>query len=224
VCLTEVREIEAAYPELVRLHGRRFDQLGKASCFLDPSLQAFQAGLLRRMSQRKWPRLYLLQVDGRTVAALYGFSVRDRFSYYQSGMDPDWADVSVGLVSLGCSIRAALETGHTEFDFLRGTPSYKLHWAKFSRKAITARLFDYRPRSLTVYLLLHARERAARLKRVLRKCWERVLLPVPGSNSPADATSAKEQGVRDVDNPKMGTHVPETNGNTAYAANRPDQT
>jgi CelD/BcsL family acetyltransferase involved in cellulose biosynthesis len=178
-CLTASSDIIAGYNELVRLHDERFKHLSKNSCFLEPSLQAFHSGLLKRMTARRRARLYLLQVHGRTVAALYGFSVRGRFSYYQSGMDPAWAELSVGAVSLGCSIRHAIETGHTEFDFLRGTQSYKLHWAKSSRQAVTVRFFDRRAKGSMVLLLLRVRRLAARLKKALRRegmrLWQQII-------------------------------------------------
>jgi CelD/BcsL family acetyltransferase involved in cellulose biosynthesis len=144
VCITDNAEVQARFGEFLQLHRRRFDQLEKVSAFLDPSLQAFHAGLMKRLSGRSWARLYLLQVGNQTVAAIYGFAIGQRFAFYQSGMDPEWTKLSAGMVMLGCSIQQSVESGHQEFDFLRGTQSYKLLWAKQSRKAITARFFDGR--------------------------------------------------------------------------------
>ena len=170
LCLTDNAEIQARFGELVRLHSGRFEQLGKESCFLEPRLQAFHSGLLKRMAERPWPRLFLLQIGSETVAALYGFSIGKRFSFYQSGMDPAWAELSVGMVALGCGIRYSIESGHEQFDFLRGTPAYKLHWTKdSSRQAVTARFFDRRLKSRIALAPFVLRNWAARIKRAVKQ-------------------------------------------------------
>jgi hypothetical protein len=61
------------------------------------------------MAGKMWPRLYLLGVDGRTIA-LYRFFVAGRFSFYQSGMDPAWAKANAGMIMLRCSIEHTIET------------------------------------------------------------------------------------------------------------------
>ncbi len=164
ICLAENSAIRKHFIDLMRLHRMRFDQIGKLSTFRDNQLLEFHTRLLERMASRPWPRLYLLQLDGQTVASLYGFSVGSRFSFYQSGMDPQWSKLSPGLLMLGCSIEHIIETGHNEFDFLRGTQSYKLHWAKYRRKAVTVRFFDGRPKGLGMLLFLRLRRRAARIR------------------------------------------------------------
>jgi CelD/BcsL family acetyltransferase involved in cellulose biosynthesis len=169
ICLVENSAIRKHFVDLMRLHWMRFDQLGKVSSFSDNQLLEFHTRLLERMASRPWPRLYLLQLDGQTVAALYGFSVSGRFCFYQSGMDPQWSKMSPGLLMLGCSIEHIIETGHYEFDFLRGTQSYKLHWAKYRRQAVTVRFFDGRPTGLGVLLFLRLRRRAARIRRTIRR-------------------------------------------------------
>ncbi len=169
ICLVENSAIRKHFPDLMRLHRMRFDQIDKASSFRDEQLLEFHTRLLKRMASRPWPRLYLLELDGQTVASLYGFSVGSRFCFYQSGMDPQWSKLSPGVVMLGCGIEHTIETGHNEFDFLRGTQSYKLHWAKYSRKAVTVRFFDGRPKGLGVLLLLRLWSGAARIKKALSR-------------------------------------------------------
>ena len=169
VCLTDNAEIQARFGDLLFLHDKRFGQLGKTSAFLDPRLQSFHVGLLKRMASRSRPRLYLLQLNGQAVAALYGFSVGKQFAFYQSGMDPAWAKLSVGLIALGCAIEHNIRTGHECFDFLRGTQPYKLLWAKYRRPAFTAHYFDGRLPSRTALSLFRLRDCASRAKKGLRK-------------------------------------------------------
>ena len=169
LCLTNSSDIRARFDDLIQLHRQRFDHIGKISAFLDPRLQAFHLGLLNRLADSPWPRLYLLIVGGRTVAALFGFAVGDRFSFYQSGMDPAWSRYSVGLVLLGCSIQHCIDSGQNEFDFLRGTQAYKLLWATECRQGIVVRFFDARPKSFAAMVSFGLYQCAARLKATLRR-------------------------------------------------------
>ena len=74
---------------------------------------------------RGWLRLWLLEVDGSSVAAWYGFRFGGAEYYYQAGRDRAWDRYSVGFVLLVHSIRAALEDGAREYRFLEGEESYK---------------------------------------------------------------------------------------------------
>ena len=72
-----------------------------------------------------WLRLWLLEVEGSTVAAWYGFRFGGAESYYQAGRDRAWDQYSVGFVLLVHSIRAALDDGAREYRFLEGEESFK---------------------------------------------------------------------------------------------------
>jgi CelD/BcsL family acetyltransferase involved in cellulose biosynthesis len=65
---------------------------------------------------------------------VYGFRYRDTFFFYQSGFDPRLARASVGLLAVGLSIKAAVEEGAREYDFLHGDEAYKFHWARRTRE------------------------------------------------------------------------------------------
>lgn len=148
-------ELHERFGELVQLHRLRFGNQRKHSSFLAPDVQAFHADALTRLAAGDLARLFVLQVGGRTVAALYGFSAGKTFSFFQSGMDPAWARLSVGLVLMGCSIREAIRSGHNHFDFLRGDEAYKFQWATQTRRVATICVFDRRLRS-RVFALFYA--------------------------------------------------------------------
>lgn len=147
IALRSGAELQEGLSELVRLHRLRFQQLHKYSSFLAPHIQEFHSDALKQMATAGMARLFLLQVGGKAVAALYGFSANKTFSFYQMGMDPAWARLSVGLVMMGCSIEETIRTGHERFEFLRGDESYKSHWARDTRQDVTRYLFDRRLRS-----------------------------------------------------------------------------
>jgi len=167
VCLTHNAEIQKHFADLLHLHRLRSEQIDRDSSLSDRKLVDFHISLLKRLALRPWPRLYFLKVSGQTIASLYGFSIGKRFSLYQSGMHPQWTKLSPGMVMTGCGIQHCIETGHTEFDFLRGTEPYKREWTKYSRNAVTVRLFDRRWKGSAVLFRLRLRDQAAWLKRHL---------------------------------------------------------
>jgi CelD/BcsL family acetyltransferase involved in cellulose biosynthesis len=115
---------------LVALHNRRWqDRRGCSEAFYTPSLLSFHEEVSRLALERGWLRLFTLQLDGHPAAALYGFRYRRTFSFFQSGFDPAYGKHSVGLVTLGLTIKSAIEEGVEEYDLLHGDEPYKFHWA-----------------------------------------------------------------------------------------------
>jgi CelD/BcsL family acetyltransferase involved in cellulose biosynthesis len=79
--------------------------------------------------ERGWLRLWILELDGRPAAAWQGFRFAGAELFYQSGRDPACDRLSVGLVLLAHTIRAALEDGVREYKLLRGGEGYKDRFA-----------------------------------------------------------------------------------------------
>jgi CelD/BcsL family acetyltransferase involved in cellulose biosynthesis len=111
--------------------------------------------------QRGWLRLFVLRLDGRPAAALYGMRYFQKFYFYQCGFDPALARHSPGLVTLAHSIRSALAEGADEYDMLHGDEEYKFHWANGARPLADLELY---PRSMRGVLFsgLRACNRAGR--------------------------------------------------------------
>ncbi len=162
--LRRPEEIEARFADLVRLHGSRFTSQDKTSTFLAPDVQTFHRKTLKACSDASIPRLFLLELRGAPVAALYGFSMGTRFLFFQAGIDPQWSRLSVGLVMMGSVIEQAIKDGHTEFDFLRGEEAYKFQWATGVRTTSLIRFFDDRPLSRWVHAHRRIRRELGRLK------------------------------------------------------------
>ena len=119
----------AAMTILARLHEMRWRGERSVTAFRTPALVAFHDEASRRFLERGALRLYVLRVNDRPVAALYGFVHKGRFHFYQSGYDPGFASWSVGLAAMAGSIRAAIQEGARVYDFLHGAERYKFHWA-----------------------------------------------------------------------------------------------
>lgn len=78
----------------------------------------FEAGLLR---------LSVLELDKIPVAALVAFDYNDVVYLYNSGYDPAYSSLSVGVLSKALCIKDSIERGKKRFDFLKGDERYKYH-------------------------------------------------------------------------------------------------
>ena len=120
-------------PVLFELHRLRWSERGGSDGLDGPGIRDFHEDLTRLALERGWLRLFVLWLGGSPAAALYGFRYGRVFSFYQSGLDPQYRKLSVGLVAMGLTIKSAIEEGAAEFDLLHGEEAYKSHWAKKTR-------------------------------------------------------------------------------------------
>jgi CelD/BcsL family acetyltransferase involved in cellulose biosynthesis len=164
VALRSTTDMQRAFPDLIRLHGMRFETQDLESAFLKPGVPEFHSAALPAMAAEGWARMYLLRTKTEIIAALYGFAVRDGFQYYQLGIDPAWQKSGLGKVIMGRVIGHSIENGCVEFDMLRGGESYKSNWVNQTRQTVTVRLFDRRLRSLVAERGFQARAMAAAYK------------------------------------------------------------
>jgi CelD/BcsL family acetyltransferase involved in cellulose biosynthesis len=127
--LSESTTLHADLDALFRLHRARF---GERSSF-GGGRTAFHRAFARQAHERGWLRLWVLELDGRPVAAQYGFRFGGVESFYQSGRDPRLRRESLGMVLLLHAIRAAADEGVREFALLRGHEPYKYRFATEDR-------------------------------------------------------------------------------------------
>jgi CelD/BcsL family acetyltransferase involved in cellulose biosynthesis len=83
--------------------------------------------------QRRWLRMWFLEIDGCAVAAWYGFRYAGVELDYQGGRDPAWEGFSVGTAIIAHAMRSALEEGVDEYRLLRGAERYKQRFATHDR-------------------------------------------------------------------------------------------
>jgi CelD/BcsL family acetyltransferase involved in cellulose biosynthesis len=108
---------------LFRLHAT---QWANGSYFLVH--EAFHREFAAIAQERGWLRLWIIEADGRPVAAKYNFRFGDTELSYQAGREPQWRGASLGLVNVANAMRAALEEGAREYRFLRGSERYKFRF------------------------------------------------------------------------------------------------
>jgi CelD/BcsL family acetyltransferase involved in cellulose biosynthesis len=159
-------ELSLDLASLFDLHDRRWAPRGGSgsSSF---RMRSFLASLCARALDEGWLRLWTLEVDGRAAAALLGWRVGFRYSYYLAGFDAEYSDQSPGLLLLARTVESAMEEGASEYDFLLGNEEYKSRFANASREVETEILGPPRSAHLAV----------VRLDRTLRRVGRR--LPAP---------------------------------------------
>jgi CelD/BcsL family acetyltransferase involved in cellulose biosynthesis len=133
-------ELAAPLTDFFRLHSARWASDGGSQGIKGSGVEAFHRDATQLLAERGRLRMYTMKVGGRAVASVYGILHRDSFVYFQSGYDPEWRNRSVGLVLVGETFRDALASGCKEYDFLRGTETYKSDWVSKLRNTVSVRV------------------------------------------------------------------------------------
>jgi CelD/BcsL family acetyltransferase involved in cellulose biosynthesis len=74
-----------------------------------------------------------LSVDGRLVAAAFGFADQQGYYLYNSAYEPALAEAAPGIVLIAAMIERSISDGLTRFDFLKGDERYKYHLGAVER-------------------------------------------------------------------------------------------
>jgi len=160
-------ECQWAMDVFVRLHLRRWSEKGGSTALNRQELIEFHQAFSRTSLEQGWLRLYTLSLDGVPVSSLYVFRYGNVHYHYQSAFDPDYRKYSLGTVIVALAIKAAIEEGAVEFDFLHDNETYKYLWARQERELI--RLELYPPRRMgSVYQYAAAMKHG--IKRLVHNC------------------------------------------------------
>ncbi len=95
--------------------------------FLQPDTRAFFKMLALLFHKKGWLRFRAAFVNSRLIAAIFAFSFRKRIYLFNTGFEPEYGDMSPGIVLIGLDIKEAIEAGFQVYDFLRGAEDYKFH-------------------------------------------------------------------------------------------------
>jgi CelD/BcsL family acetyltransferase involved in cellulose biosynthesis len=179
---TSPERLNQGFDILVDLHQKRRQSLGDPGVFASPRFTAFHRQVTSRLLAAGRLRLFWAEFDGRPIAAEYALLGGRTIYYYQSGIDPESADLRPGWLAVAGSLRQAIADQFQWFDFLRGDEPYKASWGA-------------RPVGLTSVravgspLSARARDRAwqagRRLKQALRRAQDLTPFRRPGHTSPS---------------------------------------
>jgi CelD/BcsL family acetyltransferase involved in cellulose biosynthesis len=162
---SDPKDLQRDLDTLFRLHEKRWEST-------TPFLLAapFHREFAGQALDEGWLRLWFLEIDGRPVAALYGFRFAGAESVYQSGRDPAFRDQPLGFVVQAHAVRQALADGISEYRFLRGDEAYKFRFASSDPGLETYGL----PRGTSARLLLAAAAAAGGRSLGLRRILDRL--------------------------------------------------
>lgn len=122
------------------LHGERWSANGHDGVFASARFTRFHDDVMPALLDGTDGRLELqwLVVDGRPVVVLYNIVYRGRVYFYQSGRKLDVPKgLKLGLAAHALALRAAMEAGHSEYDFLAGGAQYKRQLALAKHPLVT---------------------------------------------------------------------------------------
>jgi CelD/BcsL family acetyltransferase involved in cellulose biosynthesis len=120
--LVEPAQVEAAIDDFLRLY--RQSRTDKAA-FMTEQMERFFRAIVSTLAAEGHVELLFLTLGGVRTAAVLCFCGGDQSLLYNSGYHPDYAYLSVGLLSKALALRKAIEEGKRRFDFLRGPEPYK---------------------------------------------------------------------------------------------------
>ncbi|MDA1189368.1 MAG: GNAT family N-acetyltransferase [Chloroflexi bacterium] len=93
--------------------------------FLTAEREAFFRDIATESAERGQFHLSFLELNEECVAACIAFDYGDAYLLYNSGFNPAYASLSVGLINKAFCLREAIEAGKHTFDFLKGPERYK---------------------------------------------------------------------------------------------------
>jgi CelD/BcsL family acetyltransferase involved in cellulose biosynthesis len=122
------------------LHGERWSANGREGVFASERFSRFHDEVMAALLEGADGQLELqwLVVAGRPVVALYNIVYRGRVYFYQSGRKLDVPKgLKLGLAAHALALRAAMEDGRSEYDFLAGVSQYKRQLALAEHPLVT---------------------------------------------------------------------------------------
>ncbi len=113
-------------PEAIDIFLKHFrESRAEKAEFMTFQRESFFRSLAEAMAQTRLLRLGILELDGLPIAEVMCFDYNNRVYLYNSGYNPQYSSLSVGLVSKILSIKDSIARGRRKFDFLKGAEDYK---------------------------------------------------------------------------------------------------
>ena len=122
---SDSRELVSGYMDIF-LSMFRESRQDKAD-FLTEQKEEYFRLLADNMSEEGLLKFGVLRLDNKPVACIMCFDYNDCVYLYNSGYDPEYNYLSVGLLSKVMSIKESILTGRKRYDFLKGSEPYKYH-------------------------------------------------------------------------------------------------
>jgi CelD/BcsL family acetyltransferase involved in cellulose biosynthesis len=122
------QELDALLQVLYELHRKSWQARGLPGTLHVPARRRFYGELARSLLQKNLLEFWVLELNGKVVAAQFGFRHGTAVFCLQEGFDAEYASDSVGFVLRSQVIRNLISQGIRRYDFLGGTDEFKKRW------------------------------------------------------------------------------------------------
>jgi CelD/BcsL family acetyltransferase involved in cellulose biosynthesis len=109
----------------------------------DPVTERLYRDFATAAADHGWLRLQLLELDGEPIAADLGCAINGSGFLIKTGFDEAHSRHSPGLVLRAEVLRASIEEGLAEYDFLGGPDAYKTRWTSVVRPRTALRAVNW---------------------------------------------------------------------------------
>jgi CelD/BcsL family acetyltransferase involved in cellulose biosynthesis len=120
--------LDSVWPIFVELHQKRRNGLGEAGCFADRRFEDFLRHATISLAEAGCARINMAWYNGSPFATNLEFVAGHDVYMYQTGLEPDLANLEPGHLIFALTIQKSIERGFRHFDFLRGDEPYKARW------------------------------------------------------------------------------------------------
>ena len=137
-------EVNDAFENLLRLHTLRHASKGDTGSFQTSAYCNFHREIMLSALKRNRLLLLVLRIDGKIVGVEYAFLCNGVLSFFQTGFDPDYQQLSPGHLLMMHTIDHAIGEGATRIDLLKGSYQYKTTYAKQVKTTVDLELWRSR--------------------------------------------------------------------------------
>ena len=95
--------------------------------FMTPHMVRFFKSLATAMAEIEVLRFGLLELNSQLIAMIMGFDYNETTYLYNSAYDPQYSNLSAGVLSKVLCLKESIESGRKKWDFLKGGEQYKYH-------------------------------------------------------------------------------------------------
>jgi len=128
-------KIELFIDENIEQALNRYHSLYKLSWKANEQNEALVKNVVKHFAKRGWPRLAILTIDDKPIAAQLWFVVEGKASIFRLVYDQSWKDYSPGSILMTYLLEYVIDTDKvTEIDFLSGNDKYKQDWMSQRRE------------------------------------------------------------------------------------------
>ncbi len=113
---------------LFELHQNRWQGAGEPGSFASAERREFYQEMARGLLARGWLELCMLEINGKPVAAQFGFRYNNTVFALQEGFNSDYSLDAVGYVLRAHVLKHLIAEGADRYDFLAGESESKARW------------------------------------------------------------------------------------------------